>query len=148
MHYITLKLKDFSAAHRLIKSYTGKCRNLHGHNYAVTVTVTAKTLDESDCIIDFKKLKILFNNWLQTHWDHATLVCELDQPLLDFLQVQQQQYFVMPDAKNTTVENLAAYLHEKFTGMLDDSQQISTHNITIAEIKVAETSSSLAGYAI
>ena len=89
---------------------------------------------------------MLFNDWLQSHWNHATLVCELDQTLLDFLKAQLQQYFVMPNAKNTTVENLAAYLHEKFTSMLDNLQQISANNITIAEIKVAETSSSLAGY--
>jgi len=35
----------FAAAHQL-RGYKGKCENLHGHNWRVTVAVTAERLNE------------------------------------------------------------------------------------------------------
>ena len=36
--------RTFAAAHQL-KGYDGDCRNLHGHNYSVVVTVHASELN-------------------------------------------------------------------------------------------------------
>ena len=52
-----LKIKThFAAAHRLV-NYHGDCENLHGHNWNVEVTVSARELDSAGLGIDFKLLK-------------------------------------------------------------------------------------------
>ena len=48
--------RSFAAAHQL-KGYEGDCRNLHGHNYGVTVTVVADKLNDIGIALDFKLLK-------------------------------------------------------------------------------------------
>ena len=48
--------RTFSAAHQL-KGYDGDCRNMHGHNYNVTVTVVSDKLNEIGIALDFKLLK-------------------------------------------------------------------------------------------
>jgi len=48
--------KSISAAHQL-PHHSGKCRNLHGHNWNVEVTVAARELDAAGLGIDFKILK-------------------------------------------------------------------------------------------
>ena len=53
MFYLSKQLKSFAAAHRLIKDYPGKCRDLHGHNYRVDVLLAADQLDHYDFVLDF-----------------------------------------------------------------------------------------------
>ena len=52
---------DFAAAHYL-RDYDGKCKNLHGHNYRLQVTITG-TINDIGMVVDFgvikKYLKIL-----------------------------------------------------------------------------------------
>ena len=62
---------SFAAAHCLI-NYQGDCENLHGHNWKVEVTVTAKELDKAGLGIDFKILKGETNALLKT-LDHKYL---------------------------------------------------------------------------
>lgn len=47
---------SFAAAHNL-NNYQGDCENLHGHNWRVEVSVTARELDKAGLGIDFKILK-------------------------------------------------------------------------------------------
>ncbi len=52
-----LEVSDtFSAAHQLMR-YQGKCENIHGHNWKVTVSVSGENLNETGFIIDFGDLK-------------------------------------------------------------------------------------------
>ena len=46
----------FAAAHQL-RGYEGKCEKLHGHNWRVTIAVTAERLNEQGLAIDFHDLK-------------------------------------------------------------------------------------------
>ncbi|MBX9706042.1 MAG: 6-carboxytetrahydropterin synthase, partial [Gammaproteobacteria bacterium] len=39
MYVIKKQLDTFSAAHRLTKGYQGKCKDLHGHDYQVEITL-------------------------------------------------------------------------------------------------------------
>lgn len=145
MFYIHKKLKMFSAAHRLIKSYTGKCRNLHGHNYCVDVKIKAKALDDFDVVIDFDDVKQYFDEWLQRHWDHATLVSEIDYPLIDFLKKEQQHHFILPGAANTTAERLAEFLFHQFTELLNH-QQGSERGLILTKVCVYESETASATY--
>ncbi|MCI0481799.1 MAG: 6-carboxytetrahydropterin synthase QueD [Candidatus Dadabacteria bacterium] len=47
---------SFSAAHALTE-IGGKCENLHGHNFAVEVSVTSERLNKQGVVVDFRALK-------------------------------------------------------------------------------------------
>jgi len=145
MFYINKKLKIFSAAHRLIKGYEGKCKNLHGHNYAVEVIITSDKLDQFDFVIDYDDIKEHFDTWLQENWDHGTIVSEADTPLLDFLKHENQHHYVLPGDKNTSSERLAEYLFEQFTTILNDIQ-IGEIRLKLAEVRVYESATAMAAF--
>ena len=46
--------RTFSAAHQL-KGYNGDCKNLHGHNYSVVVTMKSPELDSIGIAMDFSQ---------------------------------------------------------------------------------------------
>ena len=141
MHLLEKELRSFSAAHRLVKGYEGKCKHLHGHNYRVLVTLACEQLDEYGFVMDFSEVKRLLSHWVQNHWDHCTLVAECDQPLLEFLQAEQMKHFIIPGNVNTTVEVLAEFLFARFTELL---HQQAAAGIQLIEVKMYETSESAA----
>ena len=61
----------FSGAHQL-RGYKGKCENLHGHNWKVSVTVSSSRLDKTGMVIDFGILKAGLRELLN-RLDHAYL---------------------------------------------------------------------------
>ena len=63
--------RTFAAAHQL-KGYDGDCRNLHGHNYSVVVTVHASELNNVGIALDFKKLKKCLDEVIGAY-DHHNL---------------------------------------------------------------------------
>lgn len=146
MYKISRDLKAFSAAHRLNKDYPGKCKTLHGHTYNAAVTLVADSLDQYDFVMDFGDLKLLFDSWVQTHWDHATIVSEMDKSLIVFLEQDEQDYFVLPNQRNTTCEALAEFLFLKFTSLLKDKLGENPLNIRLLEVKVSESDFSHAAY--
>jgi 6-pyruvoyltetrahydropterin/6-carboxytetrahydropterin synthase len=142
MFTIHKRLRAFSAAHRLIKGYTGKCRDLHGHNYSLEVTLTAETLDQYDFVIDFDAIKAHLDTWVQDHWDHATLISAADHKLLAFIQQENQSYFVIPGEHNTTAERLAEFLFHQFTDILKPLFKA----VKLTEVRVYESETAWASY--
>jgi len=69
---------DFSAAH-FLRSYHGKCEQLHGHNYRVRLWVRGRELDEGGMLVDFAILKNTLRQICKT-LDHSNLN---DNPLFD-----------------------------------------------------------------
>lgn len=63
---------SFSAAHAL-RNYSGKCENLHGHNWRVKARVEGDKLDEAGMLIDFGVLKKKLNAILDNELDHRHL---------------------------------------------------------------------------
>jgi 6-pyruvoyltetrahydropterin/6-carboxytetrahydropterin synthase len=145
MYTVSRDLRTFSAAHRLNKGYEGKCKYLHGHSYNVTVALTAPILDQYDFVIDFGDIKEMFDNWVQEHWDHVTLVSELDTTLIDFLKIEKQDYFVIPGQRNTTAEALAEFLFLKFKDILAQNDK-HTNQLKLISVKLSESEFSHAEY--
>jgi len=67
---------SFCAGHR-IQNHLGKCRNVHGHNYDVSVEVEATGLDENGMVVDFSDLKQFVRPLIEL-LDHAMLLEETD----------------------------------------------------------------------
>ena len=66
------KIFEFSAGHHL-PNYEGDCRNPHGHNYILEVTVGGEVNEEQGMIIDFKKLKDFVKSKIIDDLDHSSL---------------------------------------------------------------------------
>ena len=68
---------SFEAGHAL-HGYDGKCKNLHGHSYKLSVTVigtpiTDITNPKFGMVIDFTDLKRIVKEEIVNKFDHATI---------------------------------------------------------------------------
>lgn len=111
----------FAAAHNLMH-YQGECENLHGHNWKVEVTVSARQLDKSGLGIDFKVLKAQTRELLQS----------LDHKYLNELEPFRT---VSPSS-----ENIARYLYEQLCDRLNSA------NVTVERVNVWESEYACASY--
>ena len=68
MYYIK-KTLEISACHKLNLSYESKCRNMHGHNWVLTVYCKAAELNADGMVYDFTHIKDL----LKEKMDHRNL---------------------------------------------------------------------------
>ena len=111
----------FSSAHCL-RGYDGPCEALHGHNWKVTVSVQAKTLDDLGMVLDFKVLKQEVNKII-------------DQ--LDHTYLNEKAPF---DAVNPSSENIACYIFQELKPKINDERK------RISEVRVWESEGSMATY--
>lgn len=110
---------QFNSAHNLRK-YSGKCEDLHGHNWRVELSVRGGKLDDAGMVEDFKELKNVLND----------VVSGLDHKHLNTIE-----YF---KKVNPTSENIARYIYEEISRERPE--------LDIAEVTVWETDTSSAAY--
>ena len=106
---ITRRL-EFDAGHR-IPSHHSKCRHLHGHRYAIEVTLSGNIITEAGAteqgmVMDYSEVKRIANVAVVDVWDHAFLVHRQDVEVLQFLQSLDNHKTVVLDSP-PTAENLA-----------------------------------------
>ncbi len=104
---------EFCAAHAL-RNYNGKCERLHGHNYAVEITVQGDKLSEdTELLLDFTVLKKMVKDAL-SNLDHRFL--------------NEIEPF---DKMNPSAENIARYIWQELETLLPE--QVKLHMVTVAE---------------
>ena len=106
---ITRRL-EFDSGHR-IPNHDGQCKHLHGHRYAIEVTLTGEVADhpgkaDDGMVLDFGDIKRLTNQYVVEPWDHAFLVAKEDEGLVAFLATLPNHKTVVMEHV-PTVENLA-----------------------------------------
>ncbi len=106
---ITRRL-EFDAGHR-IPNHASQCRHLHGHRYAIEVTlsgdiITTDGLPEQGMVMDYSEVKRIAKDQLVAAWDHAFLVYRGDKAVLEFLQSLPGHKTVVLEVP-PTAENLA-----------------------------------------
>lgn len=107
---ITRRL-EFDAGHR-IPHHASLCRHLHGHRYALEITLSGEVLGSEGAaaqgmVMDFSEVKNIANAALVSQWDHAFLVYEGDDAVMAFLAtLPGHKTVVLPVVP--TAENLAA----------------------------------------
>ncbi|HUI45516.1 MAG TPA: 6-carboxytetrahydropterin synthase QueD [Nitrospirota bacterium] len=111
----------FAAAHQL-RGYKGKCEKLHGHNWRVTIAVTAERLDEVGLAVDFHVLKKSLREVLD-QLEHTFL-----NEIFPFTQI------------NPSSENLAKWIYDTMTKKTNDD------NIEVASVTVWESDTASASY--
>lgn len=109
---------EFCAAHRL-NGYPGDCRNTHGHNWGVTVSVLCTELDALGMGLDFRDIKTLMREAL----------ADLDHAFLNDVAAFS--------AQNPTAENIARHLHEDLARRL--AARLPGGNARVSRVVVAET---------
>ena len=128
---ITRRL-EFDSGHR-IPNHDGQCKHLHGHRYAIEVTLSGEVADhpgkaDDGMVLDFGDIKRLTNQYIVDLWDHAFLVAKEDEGLVAFLaSLPNHKTVVMEHVP--TVENLAnlafAILQPVFSKAFDGRLELS-----------------------
>ncbi len=95
-------------SHRL-PFHKGLCKNIHGHTYKLRIDIEGR-LDENGMLIDFFDLDIIMRPLL-SEFDHAFLVDDKDNIMLDFLKTNQFKHLVMPFT--STSENIIQYIADR-----------------------------------
>ncbi len=106
---ITRRL-EFDAGHR-IPNHHSQCRHLHGHRYAIEVTVSGDIVTvegdaEQGMVADFAGLKSLLQQHIVARWDHAFLAYAGDSAVVEFLKTLPGHQTVLFEAP-PTAEHLA-----------------------------------------
>jgi len=106
---ITRRL-EFDAGHR-IPGHGSQCRHLHGHRYALEITlsgdiITTEGAAEQGMVMDYSEVRRVARESLVEAWDHAFLVYSKDTPVVEFLRTLPDHKTVELDAP-PTAENLA-----------------------------------------
>jgi 6-pyruvoyltetrahydropterin/6-carboxytetrahydropterin synthase len=106
---ITRRL-EFDAGHR-IPHHKSQCRHLHGHRYALEITLSGEVIEtegvsEQGMVMDFSDVKEIALEKIANVWDHAFLVYRGDREVLDFLDTLVGHKTVVLDSV-PTAENLA-----------------------------------------
>jgi len=128
---------EFEAAHRLV-DYPGHCKNVHGHQYKIEITLSYDEHDALGMGIDFGEIKKLVGGWVNENWDHAYIAHPGDI-VLRFLQEQAMRVYVMPPGQNPTAEYMAKELYHHCC-------EIIPLNLTIENVRLYETPTSWADY--
>lgn len=130
---------DISTGHR-VYGHESKCKHLHGHNYRIHFTVEQiqdflddefTGRDEIGRVLDFGVIKEKLCMWVETHWDHKTLLWGKD-PLWQSLKEQDFEGIVLVPF-NPTAENMAEYLLRQV------GPAVLPKNVVLTEVVIEET---------
>ena len=135
------KLFTFETGHALY-GYDGKCKNVHGHSYKLSVTVIGKPITTTGevklgMVIDFGDLKKVVKEEIVDSFDHAT-VFNKNTPHLELAkELQDRGHSVILVDYQPTSENMVIDFAEKIKDRLPN-------NIQLHSLKLSETETSFA----
>ena len=114
---------EFDAGHR-IPGHKSTCKNLHGHRYALEVTIKGEVImleqaSEFGMVMDLKDAKELIKSTIVDRWDHAFIVYEKDHEVVDFLKtLRDHKTVTFP--KVPTAENMALVAYETLKKVFEE----------------------------
>jgi 6-pyruvoyltetrahydropterin/6-carboxytetrahydropterin synthase len=135
---ITTRL-EFDAGHR-IPNHKSQCKNLHGHRYAIEITlsgdiITQENTSENGMVMDFSDVKAIAKSAIVDVWDHAFLVYQQDKEILNFLNsLPNHKTVVFPTVP--TAENMAA---EAFKILKTKYQDTYGNHLKLEKVRLYET---------
>ena len=135
---ITRRL-EFDAGHR-IPDHQSQCRHLHGHRYAIEVTLSGSIIDKAGdaangMVMDFSRVKQLAMAHLVDAWDHAFLTFAGDRTVIDFLATLPGHKTVVLD-RVPTAENLARIAFDRLDAVYRDSYG---NHLQLERVRLYET---------
>ena len=139
---ITTRL-EFDAGHR-IPYHKSQCRNLHGHRYALEITLSGDIItqetSENGMVMDFSDVKKIARESVVEVWDHAFLVYAKDAEVLNFLNsLPNHKTVVFPCVP--TAENMAAQAFKILKNQYHDTYG---NHLKLERVRLFETPNSWA----
>jgi 6-pyruvoyltetrahydropterin/6-carboxytetrahydropterin synthase len=135
---ITRRL-EFDSGHR-IPNHESRCRHLHGHRYALEVTLAGDVIRahgdaQQGMVMDFGQVKAIAERELVDAWDHAFLVWREDAAVIEFLATIPDHRTVVFEAPPT-----AEHLAEAAFRLLEPAyrDRFGTH-LTLERVRLYET---------
>jgi 6-pyruvoyltetrahydropterin/6-carboxytetrahydropterin synthase len=135
---ITRRL-EFDSGHR-IPNHDSRCRHLHGHRYALEVTLAGDVIRahgdaQQGMVMDFGQVKAIAERELVDAWDHAFLVWREDAAVIEFLATIPDHRTVVFEAPPT-----AEHLAEAAFRLLEPAyrDRFGTH-LTLERVRLYET---------
>jgi len=132
---------NFETGHALY-GYDGKCRNVHGHSYKLSVTVIGKPITDTahvklGMVIDFSDLKKIVKEEIVDKFDHAT-VFNKNTPHIELAkELTDRGHSVILADYQPTSENMVIDFAAKIKSRLPE-------NILLFSLKLQETETSFA----
>jgi 6-pyruvoyltetrahydropterin/6-carboxytetrahydropterin synthase len=132
---------SFETGHALY-GYDGKCKNVHGHSYKLSVTVIGTPISDRNnvkfgMVIDFTDLKNIVKEEIVDLFDHATVFNETTPHIELARELQQRGHHVILVDYQPTSENMVISFAEKIKKRLPE-------NIKLFSLKLQETETSFA----
>ena len=130
---------SFETGHALY-GYDGKCRNVHGHSYKLSVTVIGKPISEAGAVklgmvIDFGDLKKIVKEEVVEPFDHAT-VFNKNTPHIELAhELESRGHKVILADYQPTSENMVVDFAQKISSKLPES--IKLHSLKLRETATA-----------
>ena len=130
---------EFDAGHR-IPDHQSKCKHLHGHRYALEVTLSGEVIKQdgnpqNGMVMDFSAVKSLAMQAVGEVWDHAFLVYQGDAAILSFLNSIPGHRTVVLD-RVPTAENLAQLAFEILDPLYQDAYG---NHLRLEQVRLYET---------
>ena len=132
---------SFETGHALY-GYDGKCKNVHGHSYKLSVTVAGTPLTDAShvkfgMVIDFGDLKTIVKEEVVDQFDHAT-VFNQNTPHIELAkELKSRDHHVILVDYQPTSENMVIDFAARIKSRLPS-------NIELHSLKLQETESSFA----
>lgn len=128
---------SFEMAHAL-DQHDGKCQNIHGHSYKLSVTIRGNPVNDSfspknGMVIDFSDLKSIVNKEIIEPLDHGLMLYEKSDLLNYFDGNSDQQIIIKP--YNPTCENMVADFAELLEARLP--KEVELHSLKLRETKTS-----------
>ncbi|MEG3656329.1 6-carboxytetrahydropterin synthase [Arenibacter palladensis] len=126
---------NFETGHALF-GYDGKCRNVHGHSYKLSVTVIGKPITDTThvklgMVIDFGDLKKIVKEEIVDQFDHAT-VFNKNTPHVELAQeLTDRGHNVILANYQPTSENMVLDFADRIKARLP--KDISLHSLKLQE---------------
>lgn len=132
---------NFETGHALY-GYDGKCKNVHGHSYKLSVTVIGQPIDDNSqvkygMVIDFSDLKKIVKEEVVDVFDHAT-VFNKNTPHVELAEeLKTRGHHVILVDYQPTSEMMVIDFAEKI-------KQRLPKNISLFSLRLQETETSFA----
>lgn len=133
---------SFETGHALY-GYDGKCKNVHGHSYKLSVTVIGTPItDHSNVkfgmVIDFGDLKKIVKEEIVDQFDHAT-VFNQNTPHIELAnELKNRGHHVILVNYQPTSENMVIDFAEKIKNRLPNTIELHSLKLQETETSFAE----------
>lgn len=132
---------SFETGHALY-GYDGKCKNVHGHSYKLSVTVIGSPITDTNnvkygMVIDFGDLKKIVKEEVVDVFDHATVFNKNTPHIQLANELMQRDHHVILVDYQPTSENMVIDFADKIKKRLPD-------NIVLFSLRLQETDTSFA----